>query len=1253
MGVAIFWSGFELAGARQAGSRKSEKMSSDRCKLNRFWSAVGSRAEMMLVFLIWGLQLQNSVSKNGTGERDYQELFDCGSRWRQKFITRGIYTSGGIGTTQGGSKLDGSGGIIYFRADLRGFLTGQLGVDRGESECSKSWGRNLWSMNAVQEYARDVDVAEMEAYDAVVTARKMSKVLIEAAVAGLDRAELMEWLNLQGWQMAADIKGVHPASLIAPKTLKIHAADCPFLEAGISNDCCTGAVLGRAGHLTVSLPCYRTDILADSSVCAHCEQLWASENEEGMYELKPEVMDKAAEFYTAGKTGVMKKWPVMVAASEAFDSEVTSAKEIFADSEDELDAAFPEADFQKFCKQVLNDSGVVFAEAGRARNPFKRSAEQQERIGAYVQRMAVLWVRVKAAVEPAMFETFVRKLQEIARRVENAARWTVQKAFPAYPVFVGPLVCADVMLAGFAAAEERYHHQVGRVMQNSQEARDRSHVTVSPVLQRLDKWAKTVKPVRRASPVKRRQPARKVKTAAAAAAADAPLWNAAASPPASVAKDLKPSFDASENGESKKAAGASAHTPARSKGKYFYGVARGFTPGVYASWEEANEQVKNFSGSRIKKFKSEDEAKQWVDEIQANPVVKWYVLKGTSRADGAYACKAHASQYRTGRTQLVVNHSLTAAKRFLGTSRLRVYRQIWMKEGQPKSAATPTSQQTATGPSDSQESAAAAPDSQRSAASADAAPETQFFAIRGGSEDGVYKTLKEVLAAVKKGGGAFEVFSTEAEAAEYCRPEDSQEESGAEDMFVVWKGKSTGVMSATECVKATAGVAGARAEGPMSLKEANEIWKAKQTAAAPAAGDAQLQHVEYPSDDEWAKVANSKQTRVFACWVAKGKGRIAFSWEAAAKGVKKNLSVQVFSAESTVFLNFARAEEYLANTTVEPSSVQEKIKAARKAVAKNKKTSASSKSKPFASSSSSATSSGQSVGARIGMSGVVHTREVTQIRRCFIDAAKAIVIRGAPEEPDEDELERDLPAPGSATYLREEVEQQTDGSGELTLLEYFQYKKSKVKAWPLKGFDEFLAFCRQGQRLCAASSKEVAVANAAMFLELSDIAVKTHMQMMRRGTLGYNEERYKVRMYMHLQHATNSGVLYTGQSAMRAFEASVDVFGLAKVPRFMSRKNYPVGDGKPHRPGPRKGGAGKKPEVTVTTPATGCYLCAASDHYASDPKFHPRGPDGKRPPVSAETKKAIFARIDASSLSAELKHAEKTQVKKYWAQHSL
>lgn len=90
----------------------------------------------------------------------------------------------------------------------------------------------------------------------------------------------------------------------------------------------------------------------------------------------------------------------------------------------------------------------------------------------YDQHMPVLWVCVKAAVRPAIFNTFVKELREMAITMEQAARWTVHRAFPEYPVFVGPLVCVDVMVTGFRYAEVRYDHQIDRVMQDTQEPRN-------------------------------------------------------------------------------------------------------------------------------------------------------------------------------------------------------------------------------------------------------------------------------------------------------------------------------------------------------------------------------------------------------------------------------------------------------------------------------------------------------------------------------------------------------------------------------------------------------------------------------------------------------------------------------------------------------------------------------------------------------------------------------------------------------------
>lgn len=47
------------------------------------------------------------------------------------------------------------------------------------------------------------------------------------------------------------------------------------------------------------------------------------------------------------------------------------------------------------------------------------------------------------------------------------------------------------------------------------------------------------------------------------------------------------------------------------------------------------------------------------------------------------------------------------------------------------------------------------------------------------------------------------------------------------------------------------------------------------------------------------------------------------------------------------------------------------------------------------------------------------------------------MIKAAPHESEGDELERDMPSPGSATYLSQDVSDQVNGDGEITLLGYF------------------------------------------------------------------------------------------------------------------------------------------------------------------------------------------------------------------------
>jgi len=277
------------------------------------------------------------------------------------------------------------------------------------------------------------------------------------------------------------------------------------------------------------------------------------------------------------------------------------------------------------------------------------------------------------------------------------------------------------------------------------------------------------------------------------------------------------------------------------------------------------------------------------------------------------------------------------------------------------------------------------------------------------------------------------------------------------------------------------------------------------------------------------------------------------------------------------------------------------------------------------------------------MSGVVRTREVSQIAACFIDAEEAVSVQGMMFEPRDSDFLR-LPAPGELTYARKNVEAHTDGA-QLSLHDYHTFCKSAVKAWPLKSFGEFMQFCSMAQRMCSESSKPVAAANAAMFLELSDIAVRVYNAMERRGRLGADQIRFKVRMFMQLQMATNDLVLYTGASALRVFDAWTDDFGAMRI------SNYRIDGGRGKTSWQRKSYSNSQAaaQPAAKSPFSGCWLCPSADHYASDKSVHPTRPAK----LSDDTKKAIMTRIDASPHSDAEKKSEKEKVRAYWLQHSL
>lgn len=65
----------------------------------------------------------------------------------------------------------------------------------------------------------------------------------------------------------------------------------------------------------------------------------------------------------------------------------------------------------------------------------------------------------------------------------------------------------------------------------------------------------------------------------------------------------------------------------------FYAVAKGRTTGIFTSWPEAERQVKGFAGAKYKSFKTEKEAKAFLD----NPVYSSAKKSVRSREPGSKA----------------------------------------------------------------------------------------------------------------------------------------------------------------------------------------------------------------------------------------------------------------------------------------------------------------------------------------------------------------------------------------------------------------------------------------------------------------------------------------------------------------------------------------------------------------------------------------------------------------------------------------
>ena len=198
----------------------------------------------------------------------------------------------------------------------------------------------------------------------------------------------------------------------------------PFLNKGTAEECCAGAYLARFGHKTVALKCFETSLTARSAVCAHCEQLWAHMSDDNVYEVKDD-MDAARARYAKGERRVMRNWEGMKDLQDVYSNEIQIVKDVVQGSEFEVASQWPGMSYAQAQRVFLQDAGVLFADAGRGRNPYNRTAHEQKIISEFAHDMLRKFLRIAVTVKPEELKACLLQLQEKTKLIQNATMWTM------------------------------------------------------------------------------------------------------------------------------------------------------------------------------------------------------------------------------------------------------------------------------------------------------------------------------------------------------------------------------------------------------------------------------------------------------------------------------------------------------------------------------------------------------------------------------------------------------------------------------------------------------------------------------------------------------------------------------------------------------------------------------------------------------------------------------------------------------------
>ena len=1037
---------------------------------------------------------------------------------------------------------------------------------------------------------------------------------IDELVKNQNRPELLTFLGIEDlpWQIG-DNECLRPVSASSVERFAIHKDDVPFLDK-IGGGCCSGAIVRRYGKASVGVPCFSPDVAPDGNFCTLCNEIWSEHDENGFYIMDTELMPFASKFYKPAKSAVAVLWnlPFMKQMDVFYSNQIQLVKDVLDGTDAELERDWPYQSFKDVSSDLLLKSGVMHRNADKSKNPYKRDQWENDRLADYMQNMIQCWLQISAVIDTEDLAADMKKLQQTAKKVGLAAMWAVQQENPSTPVWVGPLVPADVMLAGFRAGAKSYKTMINNLA--STESLDLQDFSWGPEVDLMEEWAKSVlmarRPPRKAKKYKpsSQEPPR-VASKESSSPSSVRRWYAAkgtSRPGAYVHKNVADSYNRDGRGiikmfRSLQKLRAWMNMPALrmffesecnpaplpdaqeqtqeevSDGEAdaveeFYALKGCAEDGIFKSMADAIE-VKNRSGGAFAVFLSREEAERYV-----RPDVVFVVWAG--RKIGIMS-KAEVIKA----TQKLVNAKMSGP--------------MSQEDGMKKRKAVKASARVISEPS----SAAAAPATptkpKKKKPKTPAKKKKFFYGVAIGRVPGVYDSWAETEKQVKGiRPNKYAKFSTRKRAQEFVdkyvnpqvREEEEIEDEGVEKEY----------------------------------EDADDVQ-----------GKPKLD-IEIPSMEKLQEAEEKGQVRVFACHTGVGTARVAMSFEDAIKGAK-NAAVQVINSKSTLLDNLADAEVRLRNdTTHVRKSMADRLAEARAragAASHPKKT------------PSQKTNKGQSVGAFAGLSAVGRAKETRMILHHFLGDATPIRTTTS-EVPFIHELDEDMDLPDTKATFNPAANMK-----DLTIKDFFNAKEKAMPTWPLMDFQRFMALCRKAQRMCQASSKEGAAVNAAAIGELFDITLRTYMRMERLSELGPDNIRFKVQMYMFLQYMSTHRVLHTGAIAATVYADAVNNF-VAKIPKYARTKQDGHG-GAGSGTGGNKGFGGKKPPPKNGLPVSGCYLCTATDHYSNDTQFHPLLPDGSHEKLSNEKKTAILDRVDKSALSSAVKSAEKKKVQEYWSQHKL